>query len=447
MIRPSSVVVPRPEPLSRRAWLVIIALFVIGLALRVAWIAIQPAERGLAGEARRVAVTLAQTGAFADAFYAGEGPTAHLTPTSPAIAGGVFALFGVNSPAANFVLAAWCLLQVLGSFFLLFLLFRRLGTPFLGLVLSLAALAILPIYIGNETIVFRYWDAALAVNLAAATLLLLLTLEGRGDPGWRTMVLAGALAALTMFVTPTLGLPIYAAAAIFLWRNLSWPRMALAACIATVALAVLVTPWALRNKREMGTLVLLRDNAGMQLAVANYPAAVHPADPYAAYEHRLREVSPYFNNDLKADLEAAGGEVAYNRKLERETKQWIHEHPSDFIHLTLRHFTEFYWPRPWQFRHTGSGKFATERAAILWLASILAFIGLAQGVWARRPGYIYLIPVLLLPGFTYAFFQPLPRYIYLVYGIMVFLAGDCVSRWLIVDGRFRWARPAAVGAL
>jgi hypothetical protein len=200
-----------------------------------------------------------------------------------------------------------------------------------------------------------------------------------------------------MFVTPTLGLPIYVAAAIYIWRNLSLPRALLAGVIATLALATIVTPWAIRNYHSMGAFVLLRDNAGMQLAVANYPAGVNPADPYQAYEDRLDEISPYFNPALKADMEAAGGEVEYNRKLSRETKGWIREHPADFVHLTLRHFTEFYWPREWQFRHTGSGRFATERAAVLWLTSTFAFIGLAWGIWRRRPGYIYLIPVLLLP--------------------------------------------------
>lgn len=434
--------VPAPAPLSRSAWLGIGAMLLLGLAMRVGWMLTHLDERGLAGEARRIAITLATTGVFGDPFYPGQGPTAHLTPTSPAIAGAVFWLFGVATPAANFILASWCLLQVLGSFFLLTLLFRRLGTPYLGLLLALAALCLLPVYIGNETVIFRYWDAALAVNLATASLLLLMKLEGQGDPGWRTIVLAAFLAALTMFVTPTLGLPIYAAAALYIWRNLSLPRALAAGVVATLALAAIVTPWAIRNYHSMGAWVLLRDNAGMQLAVANYPAGVHPADPYAAYERRLDEISPYFNPKLKTEMEAAGGEVAYNRKLSLETKQWIRDHPADFIHLTLRHFTEFYWPREWQFRHTGSGSFATERALILALASTLALIGLARGVWARRPGFLYLIPVVLLPGLTYSVFQPLPRYIYLVYGVLIFLAADCVARWLIVDGRLRWRGAA-----
>lgn len=425
-------------PLSRKVWYGIVSLLLAGLAFRIFWIMRQPADMGMAGEARRVAVSLATKGSFADPFYVGQGPTAHLTPTSPAIAGGVFILFGLDSPVANFLLASWCLLQVLGSFILLLILFRRLGTPPLGLLLALSAMCLVPIYIGNETIIFRYWDAALAVNLSLATLLLFIKLDGKGDPGWRWMVVAAFLAAATMFVTPTLGVGIYVAAAIYLLRNLFWRRIALAAAIATLALAVLVTPWAIRNQRVMGAPILLRDNSGLQMAVANYPAAVHPADPGETYERRLREVAPFFNIKLRAAFEAAGGEVAYNRKLAGETKAWIHSHPADFAHLTLRHFTEFYWPRPWQFRHTGTGKLAAERAIFLCLASIFAFIGLGIGLWKRRPGYIYLLPVVLLPGLAYSVFQPLPRYTYLIYGLLVFLAADCVSRWVVKDGRLRW---------
>lgn len=425
-------------PLSRKTWYGIVGLLLAGLAFRILWIMRQPADMRMAGEARRVAVSLATKGSFADPFYDGQGPTAHLTPTSPALAGGVFALFGVDSPAANFVLATWCLLQVFASFALLLILFRRLGTPALGLLLALAAMCLLPIYIGNETIIFRYWDAALAVNLSLASLLLFMKLDGKGDPGWRWMVAAAFLAAATMFVTPTLGVGIYAAAAIYLLRNLSWPRIGLAAVIATLALVMLVAPWAIRNQRVMGAPILLRDNSGLQMAVANYPAAVHPSDPGGVYERRLREVAPFFNKNLRTALEAAGGEVAYNRKLAAETKAWIHAHPADFAHLTLRHFTEFYWPRPWQFRHTGTGRMAAERAIFVCLASLFAFIGLGIGVWKRRPGYIFLLPAVLLPGLIYSVFQPLPRYTYLVYGLLVFLAADCISRWLVKDGRLRW---------
>ena len=428
-----------PSPLSRTVRVGVIVLMLLGLALRVGWLMSQPPGRHFAGEARRVAVSLATNGTFADALYPGQGPTAHLTPTSPAIAGGVFALLGVDSPASNAVLTAWSLLQVFSSFLLLFMLFRKLGTPAFGLFLAMVALCLMPILIGDETIEFRYWDAALAVNFATATLLVLVSLDGRGDPGWRWMVGAALLAAITMIVTPTLGIGIYAAAGIYLWRNLSWRRMALAAAIATMVLALLITPWAIRNYRVMGAPVLLRDNAGMQMAVANYPEAVHPRDAGAAYEKRLREVSPYFNVEMKTALEAAGGEVSYNKQLARETKAWIKAHPRDFAFLTLRHFTEFYWPRAWQFRHTGSGTLARERAAFVCLVSFFGFIGLAWGLSQRRPGYLYLLPVVLLPGLAYSVFQPLPRYTYLIYGLLVFLAADCVVRWLVVDGRLRWA--------
>lgn len=419
------------KPISRKTWWGVIALMLAGLALRIFWILRQPNDMMAAGEARRVAISLATKGSFADPFYAGQGPTAHLTPTSPAIAGGVFALFGVDTPASSFLLATWCLLQVFASFALLLILFRRLGTPSLGLLLALAALCLVPIYIGNETIIFRYWDAALAVNLSLAGLLLFLKLDGQGDPGVRWMVVAAFLAAATMFVTPTLGVGTYIAAGIYLLRNLAWPRIMLAVAIAAVALTALITPWAIRNYFVMGAPILLRDNSGLQLAVANYPAAVDPVDPGEAYEQRLREVAPFFNQKLKTKFEAAGGEVAYNRKLAEETKAWIRAHPSEFARLTARHFTEFYWPRAWGFRHTGTGRFASERAIFLCVISTFALIGLGIGLWKRRRGYIFLLPTVLAPGLIYSIFQPLPRYTYIVYGLLVFLAADCVSRWLV----------------
>ena len=53
---------------------------------------------------------------------------------------------------------------------------------------------------------------------------------------------------------------------------------------------LLAGPWAVRNQRELGAPIFFRDNFGLELAIANCPGAVHPADPRLAYRTRMTDI-------------------------------------------------------------------------------------------------------------------------------------------------------------
>src|SRR5260370_26592629 len=89
-------------------------------------------------EALNVAVAFAQGGGFADAFKLGQGPAAHILHISPAVAGTVYAVFGVGSATSEFLLGCWSIGLAVGTYFVLFRAFKTLGSSRLARLLALA---------------------------------------------------------------------------------------------------------------------------------------------------------------------------------------------------------------------------------------------------------------------------------------------------------------------
>ncbi|MGC6401248.1 hypothetical protein ACNI3Q_11795 [Sphingomonas sp. FW199] len=418
-------------------WPFILVVIGVGIALRLAWFTV--AEGNLlnfigAGEATRVALSLARTGQFADAFYAGYGHTAHLTPISPAIAAGVMMLLGVDTAASNIALLCWSLGQVILGWVLMLALFRRLGVDGAARRWGIGILAMVPVFMGDEVIVFRFWEGALTLALVVTNLILVHDLTGRGNPGWLRLAGIAALTAFTFFLCPPAGLAIDLCWAIWAFRTLSLPRIAGFAAMSAGALGLIVLPWAMRNAAVMGEPVLLRSNAGLELAIANHPAALSGRPNGEVYFERLLAVQPYFSVPARQKIRDAGGEVAYARGLGRQAMRWIADHPAGFAQLFLRHLRQFFFPESWQLMFGLPGL----RAGIMGVVSAIGLAGLAAGLWQRRAGYGMLAVYLGTVALPYAVVQPVQRYSYLVYGLLVMLAADALvrlARWALARYR------------
>ena len=100
----------------------------LGAAERMAWNLLRP-DLGGEGEAMNVALAVADGRGFADAYQLGQGPTAHLLPISPGIAGVVYFLFGPQSKLAEFVLSLWAIGLAIGTYALLYRAFGHLDVP------------------------------------------------------------------------------------------------------------------------------------------------------------------------------------------------------------------------------------------------------------------------------------------------------------------------------
>ncbi|WP_158298646.1 hypothetical protein [Sphingomonas psychrotolerans] len=420
---------PAPTAASERRFL----LLLVGAGLLLRLLLLATRGDGLtgfygAGEATRVALALAHTGSFADAYYQGYGPTAHLLPISPGVAGSLFWLFGAGSVAANLALLAWSLAQTFTGYLLL----RRLAIAFdmdpLAVRWGTALLCLLPVFTPQETIDFRYWEGAAALALAALNLLLIARVNSRRSASSSLMLAAAMLSALTFFISPAAGLGIYACWALVALFRLDWKRTAWLGAASAAALALLVAPWMLRNAAVMGDPIPLRSNFGLELAIGNHPAAVNSSHPDETFAARLLQVHPFHSPAARTALRAAGGESAYSAALGAEARAWIAAHPTEFAGLSIEHLTQFFVPRPWQFYFSGWNEARHLRALVIGLASIVGLAGLAHGLVRRRRGYWLLATYVALAALPYAIVQPIPRYSYIVWPLLVFLAAEAVVR-------------------
>jgi len=422
-------------PLGARTF-VILAL-VIGLAERIGW-ALARKTMWATGEANNVATALAQGHGFSDAFWAGQGPTAHLLPVAPAIAGAVYWAFGSRTPLSEAVLCAWAIGLTFGNYALVYKVARRLNTPRWAALGALAFLLVAPIYTTNETFEWRVWEGGLGLLFANLTLYTLVHAE-TGAPPRRFDLWLALLPALTFFTNPPLGLCAYAAWALYLWRNRRAPvPIARAVATTVLALTLMIGPWTIRNWQAMGQFIPLRDNLGMELAVANYPEAVTGTDRDKTFLNRLQAIQPYIHPPAQRALIAAGGEVAYARLLGAQTKAWIAAHPGDFLTLCRRHLGQMAFPSSWMFMTSHGRNLPVIRSILARAVALLGMLGLILALARREWRFLYVLPFVAVPILIYVPFQPVIRYCWLVYPIEAMLAADLIAR---IGSTFSPLRP------
>ena len=402
-------------------------------AIRLLWVAsIYGALDGLidVGEATRVALSVARTGTIGDAYYFGQGPTAHLLPLNPLLAGGVLWLFGPWSATASLVLLGLSLGQVLTGYLLVRLVFVRIGANPLAVRWGTAFLLLVPPFVPQETLDFRYWEGGSALCLVAINMLAMIAMDDRGRLRRRDLIAIPALFALTFFVSPPAGLAVGGCWAIVALRRLPLASsVALAGATAT-ALVLIVTPWTLRNLQVFGEPILLRSNFGIELALANHPAAVSGEAPEYVFNDRLQAIHPSVNAAARAFV-SANGEAAYSRMLADETLVWIKANPLDFARLWARHVSEIIAPRAWQMYFSGWEGARAARANTIAVVQLIGLVGLATMLLARRPqSWIPAVYIGILTLF-FGFFQPMPRYGFIIYPYFCFLAVEAIIwvRW------------------
>jgi hypothetical protein len=293
------------------------------------------------------------------------------------------------------------------------------------------------VFAPQETVDFRWWEGAASVCLGCLNLLLILRYQKHDAPRLRDLALAAALWAVTAFVNPVTGLAAAACWAVFALRRLPFARAAQFAAMAAGGFALLVTPWALRNAQVLGAPVLLRSNFGLELALGNYPGAVSGATPAETFEQRLKAIHPYHSAAARAEIVRMGGEVAYSKALGAQAEHWIVAHPAQFVLLSLRHLGELFFPQSWQMYFNGWDQMRAPRAIVMSMIDLLGLLGLAMGLYARRPGYAMLTLFITLSALPYAIVQPVPRYTFLIYGLLAFLAAELLVRLFKGPG---WAR-------
>lgn len=404
------------------------ALIGAAIAIRTAWLFFR--SGGVEDfEARNVAVALASGRGFSDAFFLGSGPTAHLMPSSPAIAGMVFSLFGIDTPASLFVLAAIAMAEMSLCYILVFRLFRKLHISREACLTAVAILCLVPVYIFVEGLMFQYWELGIAMIFALLCLHDMVDNSVKGRVGFKGLLKSALLASVTFFISPTIGVSVLLGYAFLTLKYRPWINTVTAGLLTVLCMTALFIPWTIRNYHALGVPIIMRDNAGLELALANNPAALTTASPFLTFSQRMFEIHPVMAGPGRAEMKKLG-EVNYARHLGELTRAWIIAHPRDFAKLSLTHFRDMYFPQFWQVGETAR----FPRVWIIRSVNALGLISLGIALWRRQKNWIYPALFILGLGLCYTPFQPTSRYMYPIYCLLIFCACDLLwqtgKKWI-----------------
>ena len=196
----------------------------------------------------------------------------------------------------------------------------------------------MPIDSFTEAVRWQVWDGGLSTLLGLATLAVVLQGEHDRKPAHFIFVKA-ALPAAAFLVNPITGLAAIAVSALSTFKHRARDGVVRPMVLLAVCLVAMLTPWVIRNQLVMKHTILLRDNLGLELAMANYPEAML-ANHQSAIEERFQAIHPNGNQGAQRAMEASGGEVAYSEKLFKSTLEWMKNNPYAVANIWMRHLSE-----------------------------------------------------------------------------------------------------------
>lgn len=326
------------------AWSV--AIFCLASIVRL------PAVSRYSGELERpepvaIALSLATTGRYADAYGPGVGPTAHVAPFLPLLLSVVFRILGTGKTAA-------IAMSVLGSAAasLAFALLPALALaarldPAAGILGGLAG-ALLPFNFWSQT------NGSFEAPYTAAAFVFICILFSNALNSPRLTPLRGLAFGFAAALASTSNFSLLPV--VFLWLVLLAARhgwrlgRVLPFCAATAfAIVATLSPWAIHNHRALGAWIWTRSNFALELYVSNNDVVTADADlnmTLPAY----RPLHPFLS-EVEREKVHQQGEVAYNKEKMKIALAWIASHRERFLELTAARFSLFWFPRmhrPWQ---------------------------------------------------------------------------------------------------
>lgn len=389
------------------------------------------------GEGSNVAIAFAQSGTLADAYFAGQGPTAHVMPIPPILAGTVYAVTGVDSRWSAVVLGSWTIFLIVAGYALLYRVVADRPADRRVALAGIALLCLIPLQWRTEVEEFRFWEGPLTVIATAANFLLMHYWVRRSTDGLSHVLAIGGAVAVSVLVQPIAGVATAVCWGVLLWRD--WRRAWRAGVAIGLLVALALLPWTIRNERSLGAWIPTRSNFGLEVALANYPGATRYGEAAAAGRFRWHaRIHPYVSEPARARIRAIG-EVAYSREWGDVAFAWARDHPWAYLRLSAVHWVQYFAPPRWSM-HGGDPSWVRTMAAILIpLVNLLGLAALAIGSIRgdRRAGILLLFVVLL--SIPYALVQPVPRYTYPAYVLLAFPAVALLMRLA------SWRRAALPG--
>lgn len=253
-----------------------------------------------------------------------EGPSTWVTPVYPYFCAAIFMIFGVFSPTSYMAIAV--IQALMSAVTIVFLL--RIGEKTVGHRAAIAAAflwALVPWF--SKWPVTFVWDPTISCLLAMWLLWYALTLAEYG--ALKRWVTFGAGWGFALLANPAIATLFAVSLVWLLWRR--WERVRRAA-IAVLMCAVVVAPWIVRNRIVFGEWVFLRSNFPFEFSMANFPGSIgldfvgrHPTANPAEFQEFQRL-----------------GELGYVRERAQTGKDFVRNHTSEFVRLTLKRIPMFW---------------------------------------------------------------------------------------------------------
>jgi len=381
---------------------------------------------GFGYETGAVAFSLATGHGFSSPFGGSTGPTAWLAPLYPALCAVVFKAFGCFTLASGFVML------LINSIFsaLTCLPLYRIGELTVGRKMGYWSG-----WIWATGVIFMRWPTTWVWDMAASTLLIsILFLQSlqlakqSSRQRWAGFGLLWGIAALTnpalLAFLPAAGL--YPAVKLGR-RHEPWFRHAV---LSAVVLAVVISPWLIRNRITLGAWVFIRDNAAFEFSIGNY--------------HRSNGMGWFGKHPTQNKWEYANyqrlGERAYIASKGQLAATFVKQYPQEFARLCASRMVGFWMGTALEY---GEPRREPWPLWLYWPLSALMLAGLIVAV-ARgmEGGGLYLWLMALYPITYYLVFAQ-PRYRHPIEPEMLLLSTYFVSVALqYVCERFLVKKPA-----
>jgi 4-amino-4-deoxy-L-arabinose transferase-like glycosyltransferase len=358
-------------------------------------------------EAGRIAESIASGRGFSSPLGSVQtGATAWLCPIFPYLMAAVFRVCGI------FTLTSLLVIQILNCAFVSLTVFpihaiarRSFGAPYESSYQNNVALLASWLWVflpsAIHTPVADIWDTSLTGLLFALIFWSTLAIrEEQSALRWASYGALWAMGALTNASLLSI-LPFFIGWLVFSRPETSDGRLARAA-LSVFVLALLLTPWTIRNHRALGEWLPLRSNFGLELWLGNNLAgsdvnsfALHP-----------------FQNPSEASRFKSLGEIEYMREKQYEAIAFMRAQPGTTVHLIARRVA-LYWfavsDRP-RFDWRTAPRYVRHLVFPNLLMILFAWLGAAIALRARRPGAMLFVFALLVFPLPYYVTHALVRY-------------------------------------
>jgi len=191
-----------------------------------------------------------------------------------------------------------------------------------------------------------------------------------------------------------------------------------------------LTPWALRNRSQLGQAVWLRSNLGFELW-----QAYHDGAGFGALDTDAR-IGPALDPESSNQVRSFG-ELAYHEMMRRKALEWVRSHPRESAERTIVHAMYFWFPPATVFL------LRVARG----LLTALAVCGMVLLLARRAPGgYVIAVIWVSFPLIYYVVYWS-SRYRYPMEWTLVVAAAVALSAASDRFGKAAPSRPSVLNAM